>query len=79
MQMINTKILFFLADIFPGFFSKNIENAQLFEYYFTILRKDPTLLTPEKYTLSPNTTTGNSLRSQIKQNSALAFPLLKSF
>jgi hypothetical protein len=78
MQMINRKLLFFLADIFPGFFSKNIENAQLFEYYFNILNKNFPLLTSDKYILS-HTTTGNSLRNQIKQNFQLAFPLLKSF
>ncbi|MDR0860034.1 MAG: hypothetical protein LBO09_03475 [Candidatus Peribacteria bacterium] len=79
MQMVNRKILTFLSDIFPGFFSQNRENAQLFEYYFNLSTTDSILLTPEKYTLSPDTSSGKSLRSQIKQNSQLAFPLIKSF
>ncbi len=48
-HQINQGILWRLSYVFPGFFATNKENAQLFNYFFSLSHEDSSLLNQGKY------------------------------
>lgn len=78
-QQINKTVLFRLSKIFPGFLSQNIENYYQFEYYFSFLNQQQTIIDIKKYTISNSINTNNNLFQQLKKNIQLSTPNLTTF
>jgi hypothetical protein len=80
MQTINKSVLKFLSQVFPGFFSQNLQHYYQFEYYFNLFSPQETLINTDKYSLSiPTNETDITLFQQLKNNTKLSLPNLRIF